>query len=202
MTLNYVRQTLTSIALLSLALAGCNESGGPPPPDNIINIDPDGGVLIGCSQPSFPASEPDMFPFDPPRFVTEDGDEQPQIGPGDDLLAEVTVNGATRQVRVELTDTWTPERVIAVAEVDTPGNETIPLLFVTDRSTRSFFFMRVILCGDNCNEREVVFDLIEPDLENQAVTGINADYERTVIEAGQVVRVDQTCVRPNSVLIQ
>jgi hypothetical protein len=143
-----------------------------------------------------------MSPFFPPEFVTEDGEQQRQIRPGDDLLAEVTVNGATRQVRVELTDTWTPERVIQVVEVDTRGNETIPLLFVTDRNARSFFFMRVILCGDDCNEREVLFDLVEPDLDNQAVTGINVDYERTLIEHGEVVRVDQTCVRPFSILIQ
>jgi hypothetical protein len=201
MTLNYVRQTLTLIALLSLALAGCEDSGGRPPPDVIIDNFGDAGI-IGCSQPSFPDSEPDMSPLFPPEFVTEEGEQQRQIRPGDDLLAEVTVNGATRQVRVELTDTWTPERVIQVVEVDTRGNETIPLLFVTDRNARSFFFMRVILCGDDCNEREVLFDLVEPDLDNQAVTGINVDYERTLIEDGEVVRVDQTCVRPFSILIQ
>jgi len=201
MTLNYVRQTLTLIALLSLALAACNESGGPP--TNVVEFNnfEDAGV-IGCSQPSFPAEEPDMSPLFPPEFVTEDGGEQRQIRPGDDLLAELTVNGATRQVRVELTDTLTPERVIQVVELDTPGSETIPLLFLTDRNTRSFFFMRIILCGDNCNEREVRFDLVEPDLENQTETGINVDYERTLIENGDVVRVDQTCVRPNSILIQ
>ncbi|MBW2222910.1 MAG: hypothetical protein JRF54_01610 [Deltaproteobacteria bacterium] len=201
MTLNYVRQTLTLIALLSLVLTGCQESGGRPPPEVIIDNFGDAGI-IGCSQPIFPDAEPDMSPLFPPEFVTEDGEQQRQIRPGDDLLAEVTVNGATRQVRVELTDTWTPERVIQVVEVDTGGNETIPLLFVTDRNARSFFFMRVILCGDDCNEREVLFDLVEPDLDNQTETGINVDYERTLIENGEVVRVDQTCVRPFSILIQ
>jgi hypothetical protein len=62
--------------------------------------------------------------------------------------------------------------------------------------------MRIILCGDDCNEREVLFDLVEPDLDNQTETGINVDYERTLIENGEVVRVDQTCVRPFSILIQ
>jgi hypothetical protein len=201
MTLTYVRQTLTSIALLSLALAGCKDTGGRPPPDVIIDNFGDAGA-IGCSQPSFPDTEPDMSPLFPPEFVTVDGEQQRQVRPGDELLAEITVNGATRQVFVELTDTWTPEQVILAVELDTAGNETIPFVFFTDRAQRGFFFMRVTLCGANCNEREVVFDLVEPDLDNQAVTGINVDYERTLIEDAQVVRVDQTCVRPFAILIQ
>jgi len=181
MILNYVRQTLTFIALLSLVLAGCNNSGGPPRDVVEFNNFEDAGI-VGCSQPNFPPEQPDMSALFPPEFVTEDGEQQRQISPGQDLLAEITVNGATRQVRVELTDTWTPERVNQVVELDTPGNETIPLLFVTDPN--------------------VVFDLVEPDLENQSVTGINVDYERTLIEDFEVVQVDQTCIRPNSILIQ
>ena len=201
MTLNYVQQTLTLIAFLTLVVAGCTGGGGRPPPDVVLNLGDDAGV-VGCSQPLFPDEQPDMSPFFPPVFVTETGEEQRQVRPGQDLLAVVTVNAATRQVRVELTDTWTPERVIQVVELDTPGNETIPLLFLTDPNARSFFFMRVILCGVDCDEREVVFDIIEPDEDAPATTGINGDYERTVIENGEVVRVDETCIRPNSVLIQ
>jgi hypothetical protein len=167
----------------------------------VINIGGDAGV-VGCSQPSFPSEQPDMSPLFPPEFVTEDGLEERQIRPGQDLLAEVTVNGATRRVYVEITDTWTPDAVILATELQTSGNETIPLMFATTPTTRGWYFMRVTLCGDDCREREVVFDLIEPDLDNQATTGINADYERTLIENGEVVQVDQTCIRPNPILIQ
>jgi hypothetical protein len=201
MTLNYVRQTLTLIAFFSLVVTGCDGGTSRPPPDRIINIGVDAGGT-GCSQPSFPIEEPDMSPLWPPHFITEDGQEQVRVGPGQELLAEITVSSATRQVRVELTDTDTPERVTAVVEVDTPGAQTIPLTFMTDPNARSFFFMRVILCGEDCNEREVVFDLVEFDLANQATTGINVDYERTLIVNGAVERVDQTCVRPNAILIQ
>ena len=200
MTLNDVRQTLTFIAFLSLALTGCSDSGGRPPERVVIDNFGDAGV-IGCSQPSFPAEQPDMSPFFPPEFVTDTGDEQRLIRPGQDLLAEVTVNDETRQIFVELKDVWSPQ-VIATQEVDTTGNQTVPLIFLTNRNIRGRYYLRLTLCGSNCNEREVVFDIIEPDLDNQATTGVNADYERTVIENGEVVQVDETCVRPNSVLIQ
>lgn len=217
MTLNYVRQTLTSIAFVSLVLAGCNASGAsqcdttsdcPVPAECsegrcIVVMSPgDAGSGGGCAQPTFPAGQPDMFPFFPPEFVTEDGDEQRQVRPGQELLAEVSVNADTRHVRVELADTFTLDRVILVAEADTAGNETIPLSFMTAPSHRGFFFMRVILCGANCNAQQVVFDLIEPDLDNQTETGINANYERTVIENGEVTQVDQTCIRPDQILVQ
>lgn len=201
MTLNYVRAALTFTLLFSLVLPACAESGTRPPPDQIINIGADAGA-VGCSQPSFPSEQPDMSPLFPPEFVTEDGLEQRQIRPGQDILAEVTVNGATRKVFVEITDTWTPDLVILATELDTTGNETIPITLPTTPTTRGWFFMRVILCGDDCRDREVVFDLIEPDLDNQANTGINANYERTLIENSEVVQVDETCIRPNPLLIQ
>ena len=201
MTLNYARQTLTLIAFLSLVVAGCNDSGGRPPPDVIIDLGGDGGVGIGCSQPIFPSEQPDMSPFFPPEFVTETGEEQRLIRPGQDLLAEVTVNGATRQVFVELSNAWSPQ-VIAVQELETAGNQTISLIFLTNQSIRGRFYMRVTLCGVDCDEREVVFDITEPDPDDPINTGINGDYERTVIENREVVQVDETCVRPNSVLIQ
>ena len=113
-----------------------------------------------------------------------------------------TVNGATRQVFVEITDTWSPEQVLIATELATTGNETIDIRLPTTPTTRGWFFMRVILCGDDCRDREVVFDLIEPDLDNQANTGINANYERTLIENSEVVQVDETCIRPNPLLIQ
>ena len=199
MILNYVRQTLTFIALLSLVLAGCDGSDGRKPPDRIIDLTGDAGV--GCSQPLFPAEEPDMSPFTPPEFVTDAGEEQRLIRPGQDLLAEVTVNGATRQIFVELSNAWSPQ-VIATEELDTAGNQTIPLVLPTTPDIRGRFYMRLTLCGVDCDEREVVFDIIDPDPDDPTMTGINAGYKRTLIEDGEVVRVDETCVRSNSVLIQ
>ena len=200
MILNYVRQTLT-FAFLSVVLAGCGGSDGERPPDRIIDLTGDAGFGTGCSQPLFPAEEPDMSPFTPPEFVTDAGEEQRLIRPGQDLLAEVTVNGATRQIFVELSNAWSPQ-VIALQELDTAGNQTIPLLFLTNQDIRGRFYMRLTLCGVDCDEREVVFDITEPDPDDPVNTGINGDYERTVVENGEVVRVDESCVRPNSVLIQ
>lgn len=200
MTLNDVRQTLTLIAFFSLVVTGCDDGASRPPPDRIINLGADAGGT-GCSQPFFPAEEPDMSPLAPPEFVTEDGQEQRLVRPGQELLAEITVSSATRQIFVELSNAWSPQ-VIFMQELETPGNQTIPLTFLTDSDNRGRFYMQITLCGEDCNEREVIFDIIEPDLDNTANTGINADYERTLIENGEVVRVDQTCVRPNTVLIQ
>ena len=200
MTLNYVPEALTLIAFLSIVVAGCNGSDGRPDPDVVLNLGDDAGV-IGCSQPSFPVEQPDMSPLFPPEFVTETGEEQRLVRPGQELLAEVTVNGATRQVFVELSNAWSPQ-VIVTEELDTSGNQTIPLVLPTTQGIRGRFYLRLTLCGVDCDERKVVFDIIEPDDDEPTTTGINGDYERTLIEDGEVVRVDQTCVRPNSVLIQ
>ena len=200
MTLNHVRQTLTLMAFLTLLLAGCSDSGGRPPPDVVIDLTGDAGV-VGCSQPTFPDEQPDISPFAPPGFVTDTGEQQRLVRPGQELLAEVTVNRATRQVFVELSNAWAPEQVIFTEHVDTPGNQTIPLTFFPGVDTRGRFYMRLTLCGFDCDVREVVFDLVDSDPDNPA-TGINGDYERTLIEDGDVVQVEQTCVRPNSVLIQ
>ena len=43
-------------------------------------------------------------------------------------------------------------------------------------------------------------DIIDPD--PRINIPINYDYKRTLIEDGEVVQVDRTCVRPNSVFIQ
>lgn len=200
MALRYVRHTLTLITFLTLVVAGCGGSEGRPPPDVIIDLTGDAGVM-GCSQPSFPPEQPDMSPLAPPEFVTETGERQRLVRPGQELLAEVTVNGATRQIFVELTDAWSPQ-VILTQELRTAGNQTVPLTFLTDRSNLGRFYMRVTLCGESCDEREVVFDLIEYDPDDGTNSGINADYQRTLTENGEVVRVDETCIRPNSVLIQ
>ncbi len=201
MTLRYVRHMLTLVTFLTLVLTGCSGNDGRQLPVNVIDLTGDAGVNFGCSQPSFPAEQPDISPFTPPEFVTETGEEQPLVRPGQELLAEVTVNGATRQIFVELSNAWSPQ-VIATQELDTPGNQTVPLIFFTNRDIRGRFYMRLTLCGVDCDERAVIFDIIDPDPDDPTMTGINGDYERTLIDDGEVVRVDQTCVRPNSVLIQ
>jgi hypothetical protein len=200
MTLRDVRYTV-SLAILVVALMGCtNDGGGSGPPVGFNDFD---AGTAGCSQPIFPAEQPDISPFAPPRFVTSSGETQRSISPGRELFAEITVNAATRKVLAKLSDGFEPDRVVATADVDTPGNETIPVSFFPPASTRvSFYYMRLTLCGSDCDEREVLFDITEPDPDNMFDTGINANYERTLIEDRDVVQVDQTCVRPNSVLIQ
>ena len=201
MTLKHMRQALTLITCLSTVVAGCNDGAGRPPPDVIIDLTGDAGVA-GCTQPSFPGEQPDISPLTPPAFVTDTGEPQRLARPGQELLAEITVNGATRKVFVELSDAWAPEHVILSEELDTPGNQTIPVSFFSSENTVSRFYMRLTLCGVDCDEREVVFDVIDYDPDMPAVTGVNGDYERTVIEEGDVVQVDETCIRTNSVLIQ
>ena len=199
MTLKYVRQTLTLI-VFTMALAGCNSSEVDNRP--VIEFSNFDAGTLDCAQPIFPPEQPDISPLVPPQFVTETGEQQVRVRPGQELLAEVTVNGATRQVFVELSDAWAPEQVIFTQDLDTPGNQTIPVFFFPGENIRGRFYMRLTLCGSDCDEGEVVFDLIDLDPDMPLTTGINADYERTLIEDGDVIQVDQTCVETNSVLIQ
>jgi len=132
----------------------------------------------GCVN-QFPPIQPDL-PI-PPRFPA---DGQAAVAPGDTVEAEVTVNGATRQVLVELSNVRVSQEVIATQQLGTAGNETIPMMFLTDQATRGRFYMRVTLCGIDCNERAVIFDM-NPDVES--------NYERTVIESGETVQIDRAC---------
>jgi hypothetical protein len=201
MTLNTLRYALafSFIPLISLSLAGCSSESGERVPDNVINIGFDGGT-IGCAQPTFPAEQPDLFVLSPPIFLLtgvaqQSTSGQAQVDPGDPIEAEVAVNGATRRVTAELANAWA-EEFIYTDEVETAGNETISLLFFSDENIRGRYYMRLTLCGFDCDEREVVFD-IRPCSDDPEVTepcGINASYERTLIEDGEIVRVDSTCV--------
>jgi hypothetical protein len=182
MNLSTVRARLTYVALFSFALSGCSEGQSPP----VVEYDftGDGGV-IGCSQPSFPDDQPDLSVLQPPIFVTDAPNGQPVVTPGDPIDAEITVNGATRYALVELRDAWATDTVNYAEEVDTPGNETISLILFSDPQLIGRYYMRITLCGFDCNERSVIFD-INPD--------VNSDYERTLIENGEIVRVDRTCI--------
>jgi hypothetical protein len=182
-----------------MVVAGCNDSHGRPPPDVFIDLTGDAGV---CVQPSFPAEQPDISPLTPPEFVTDTGETQREVRPGQVLLAEVTVNDATRRVIVELSNVRAPEQVLLTEDLETTGNRTIPVSFFPGENTLGRFYMRITLCGVDCDEREVVFDLTDYDPDDAPESGINTGYERTLLEDGDVIRVDQTCVKPNSILIQ
>jgi hypothetical protein len=184
MNLNYVRTKATVAAFLSLALTACASSESEPLP--IIEIDlTDSGVAMGCVQPSFPDIQPDLSSSMPPLFPSDAPNGQTQVDPGDMIEAEITVNAATRYALVELRDAWSTESMIAMTEVDSPGNRTIPLAFLPDNQVIGRFYMRITLCGLDCRDRSVVFD-INPDY--------NSDYERTLIEDGEIVQVDRTCI--------
>jgi len=185
MILRCVRPALALCALLSLALAGCGDSEGEQLPVNVFGSGGDGGVL-GCVQPFFPEDQPDLSLLSPPVFVTDAPNGQAVADPGDLVEAEITVNSATRYALVELRDAWANIPPIATAELDTPGKQILEVLFFTPVNVRpSRFYMRITLCGFDCDEREVIFDM-NPD--------VNSDYERTLIEDGEFVQVDRTCL--------
>jgi hypothetical protein len=126
---------------------------------------------------------------------------QAQVDPGDPIEAEITVNGATRRVTVELANASSEGQYVYTDEVQTSGDETISLLLFSEASTRGRYYMRLTLCGFDCDERAVVFDLHRCDPDVVERCGVNVPYDRTVIENGEIVQVDSTCIslkpRPN-----
>ncbi len=203
MKLNPLRSALALffIPVVCSFLISCKDAGGGArQPTNVINIGFDGGVGGGCIQPSFPADQPDLPAQSPPIFLltgiaVQSTVGQAQASPGAPIEAEVTVNRATRRVKVELVNTSTPSDVVFVDEVETPGNEVISLLLETDPGTRGRFFMRLTLCGLDCDARSVVFDLAQCSDEPDArPCGVNEPYDRTLIENGEVIQIDGTCV--------
>lgn len=198
-----VRHTLTSFAVLilgALALTACTSgSATDDRPVIVMNIGGDGGVS-GCIQPNFPGDQPDLsvLPQTQPRFVTENSNDQATARPGNDIEAQITVNAVTRYAKVELKDAWfTAGQPIATDEITTSGNQTLDVLLSTQPTQRfGRYYMKITLCGQDCDDQEVVFD-INPD--------INSNYERTVFEDGVSLQVDRTCLdlHPRgSVLIQ
>lgn len=193
---------LSCVSVFGLSLISCSDGGGQQRPENVINVGFDGGTTVGCSQPIFPAEQPDLSVITPPRFLLstsaaqQSTTGQAQVDPGDPIEAEITVNGATRRVTVELANTRAEDQYIYTDEVETAGNETIPLLLFSDASVRGRFYMRLTLCRFDCDERAVVFDLHpcsdDPDVNEPC--GVNAPYERTVIEDAEIVQVDSTCM--------
>ncbi len=178
-----VRQALTLCLSLCVTAFGCGDpkrtQSGP------VVLFPDSGVPRGCVQPLFPEDEPDMLFA--PVF------ESISVQPGQTVEAEVTVNAQTRKVRVELSNAWSDVPPIATQDTETPGDDSVPLSFPTMDKQQGRYYLRVTLCGGDCNLRMVVFGL-DPD--------INANYERTVIERGTTIKAESTCIRPSSVLVQ
>ncbi len=165
-------------------VTGCSSGGGEELPVIVIDRTGDAGVM-GCVQPSFPADQPDLFVLAPPRFPTDRPNGQAEVDPGDPIDAEIAVNSATRQVFIELRDAFEPDVLIYSTEVNTPGNETISLVLSPQTQRIGRYYMKITLCGVDCDEREVVFD-VNPDITSR--------YERTLIEDGEIVQVDRTCL--------
>lgn len=190
--LRNLQHTFHRLALLSLlasTLIACGSDGsGERPPVVVMNIGGGDGGVRGCIQPSFPSNQPDLSSAQPPQFVTDNENGQATARPGATVEAEITVNRETRQAFVELKDAWSNGAPVATAEIETRGGEKLEVLFFTNPNQRfGRYYMKVTLCGLDCDDREVVFD-INPD--------VNSPYERTVFEDGEPVpvQVDNTCV--------
>lgn len=201
MTLRALRFALgfSCLCLVGLPSTGC-KSDGTQVPDNVINIGFDGGT--GCSQPSFPTGQPDLFVLNPPIFLLtnsrsqQSSTGQAQMSPGEPMEAEIWVNGATRQVKVELSNAWSADQVIYTTEAETSGNEAVSVVLLSDTSVRGRYYMRLTLCGADCEEQQVVFDIHQctDDPDDTETCGINGPYDRWLIENGETVQVDGTCV--------
>ena len=180
-----VRLTLIILVLLTLPLSACKSSEGKPPADVVFDFTGDDAGARGCVQRGFPDDQPDLFALDPPRFITDVPNGQAAVRPGDPIDARIPVNGATRQVLVELRDVWSPDVLIYATEEETSGNTSVPVILFSEPQNLGRFYMKITLCGFDCDAQQVVFD-VNPDH--------NTPYERTLIEDGEVTRVDNTCV--------
>jgi len=203
MTLLGLRYTFTLLTLVALAatLDACQSDGGQRVPDNVINIGVDAGTF-GCTQRSFPAEQPDLSALTPPIFLLSNSRSQQsstgqaQVSPGEAIDAEIWVNGATKRLKVELANAWAKDMVIYATEEETSGNEGVPVVLLTEQNVRGRYYMKLTLCGFDCAEREVVFDthVCPDDPDSDEPCGINAPYDRTLMEDGEVVQVDGTCI--------
>jgi hypothetical protein len=190
--------------VLSLTLVACNEGGGADDRPVVVfdNFD-GGGEFSGCVSPSYPEEQPDLFVTQPPRFLLanslsqNNSTGQAQVDRGETIQAEVSVNAATKQMRVELADNSRPERIIAAEDLQTPGNESIELFFLNDDlDVRGRFYMRIYLCTADCRDMQVLYDLVpcDPLSGSDSDCGIAVPYQRTLFIDGEVVQTDDTCI--------
>jgi len=203
MQLNDTRFSFALLAILASLGAAAAACGGSDE-EGTGNFGGWGGAggTVGCVQPRFPADQPDLNVLARPLFLLntslaqQSQSGQAQVRPGGLVEAEVTVNDATREVRVEVANVMKPSegdrQIIWDHTYATAGDETIAVDFDSPDNVRGRFYMRLTLCARDCNEQKVVFD-INPNADSP--------YERTVIERGQEIRVDKTCIilksRPN-----
>ena len=196
------RHLVASFALFFFLLSACGggEEGEQLPVNVIDFTDTDDDDRGGCIQPVFPSDEPDLSLFSPPRFLLTTSQAQQStsgqalVRPGDPIQAEFEVNSATRKAVVELRDAWAPAFVVAREELETMGNEVIGLVFSPEAQTLGRFYMRISLCGADCEATEVVFDIEECPAQPTADCGINEPYVRSVFEQGELVTSDGTCI--------
>lgn len=188
--------------LFFLTFVACGDAGSDGPTIEFDNFD---GGVVGCSQPSFPSDQPDLSPLAPPIFLLDSRTEQSSVGqaqalPGDLFEAEIVVNEATRRVQIELTNAWSPDNVIFTDQIETTGAETMSVTMVSEEGTRGRYYMRLTLCGEDCDERAIRFAVRDcsDDPSDTEPCGINGTYERSVIERGLVVQADRTCVELGS----
>ena len=187
MKLIYVRYLTTSLALLGLALPACSSGGGGDDrPVVVMNVGGGDASFQGCIQPSFPADQPDLSAISPPEFATENTNGQLVAQPGTPLEAQITVNRATRYALIELQQAWSEAAPAVATELQTSGGERLDFTLFSPPDQRfGRYYMKITLCGFDCDEQMVVFD-VNPD--------VNSPYGRTVIEEGEVVQEDATCV--------
>jgi len=192
---------LFSACLLVFAVAACGDSAPQDSgPVNIIDFT-DPNDPRSCIQSNFPADQPNLSIVTPPRFLLTTSQAQQStngqavVRSGDPVLAEVTVNGSTRQVFVELADVWDPRVVLASLSTTTPGNETIPLEILPDVPGRGRYYLRLTLCGDDCDDEQVVFEA-QPCVDDipDAECAHNVPYLRTVVKDRVAEEPQSTCI--------
>lgn len=203
MTLRSMPSTLGRLCfcVLTTLVVACGDEAPDRQFDNTINIGFD-DTQGGCSQLSFPLDQPDLSALEPPIFLlTNIRSQQSSVGqaqasPGEPIEAEIWVNRATRQVKIELANAWSDDDVIYTTEEQTTGNEILAVQLQSNETVRGRYYMRLTLCGSDCDERAVVFDLhpCPDDEEDDEPCRVNAPYDRTLIEDGEIVRIDGTCV--------
>ena len=209
MLLSDVRYALTVLIFCPLVFA-CNDSGGSSSRPVVVFDNFDGGTDgTGCSQPLFPGEQPQLSIFPRPQFLLSNTASQnntsgqAQVDPGELIEAEITVNAATEQLRIELADVWNSRRVVYQEDMQLSGSaETLELaIFPPSATPRGRYFMRLTLCNDDCRDLQVVYDVVQCEGTSTENCAHNEPYERTLFEDGEIIQVDPTCIeldsRPN-----
>lgn len=190
---------------LLFALASCSSSSEEKLPVNVIDFT-DAGTGGSCIQPSFPSDQPDLPLFNPPYFLITD--QQSTTGQATErffrdgsgvplpmeIEAQIRVNSPTRLVRLELTSVWDSRSVLATEDIQTNGNETLQVLIDVAQPSRGRYYMRLTMCGADCDAQQVLFEAQSCDGLPDSQCAHNVPYVRSVIEDNEIVRTDSTCI--------